>query len=64
MTEERYEVKTYKALAKCKCGGQMRPTGVVLTMYPPLFPHVCEMCGEGENLTDTYPKIEHEIIVR
>lgn len=41
--------------------GHMRPTGVMLTVNPPLFPHRCDndQCLKVENLDRTYPLIEH-----
>jgi len=63
MSEETYEnVKTIRVTLQCECGGEMKPTGVFLTMYPPLYPHFCEKCGNGENLNTTYPYIDYVTI--
>jgi len=56
--EEIKEVKTFKVDYKCpKCGkGYLRPTGTVLTSYPPQYPHKCTKCDYMETFMDkTYP---------
>lgn len=55
MKEEVREVKTYKVIARCECGGQMKPTGVVLSTYPAQYPHVCDRCGQTETYFKEYP---------
>lgn len=42
---------------KCsKCNqGEMKGTGVVFTVYPPLYQHKCEKCGETRSFNDCYP---------
>lgn len=62
MGEIRNKVTPVKVDMICSvCGqGWMRPTSVVLTCYPPLYPHVCDKCGHGENYNKQYPYIEWE----
>lgn len=55
MKEEAREVKTYKVIARCECGGQMRQTGVVLTTYPAQYPHVCDRCEKAGTYFKKYP---------
>ncbi len=43
-----------------KCGeGRMRPTGVALASYPPLFPHKCESCGAIDTFRQQYPTLRY-----
>jgi len=60
--EEREKVKTIKVDYKCpKCDvGYLRPSGTVLTSYPPQYPHKCTECDYTENFNRTYPYIEYE----
>lgn len=39
--------------------GQMRSTGITLTVSPPIFPHQCDMCGRMDNFRVSYPYIEY-----
>lgn len=62
--ERRQEVRTFETdyiCDTCKIGS-MRPTGNVLTTYPPIFPHQCNnnMCKEMASFNVAYPFIEHE----
>jgi len=61
--ETRKEVKTIEVDFSCpKCNkGFLRPTNVVLSIYPPSFPHVCNNneCGYNENFGVHYPYIEY-----
>ena len=54
------EVKTYRVIARCECGGQMKPTGVVYSTYPEQYLHVCDKCKKMETFFDSYPKIVYE----
>lgn len=60
--ERKTEVRPIKVDMICDvCGkGWMRPTNVTLTVYPPLYPHVCDKCGHTENYSKCYPYIEWE----
>lgn len=51
------EVKIIMVYQMCdKCGeGYMEPRDIVLTSYPPLYPHMCTKCGYSENYTKRYP---------
>jgi hypothetical protein len=43
------------------CGkGYMRYSGVMLTVNPPLYPHKCDKCGQGMNLSEVYPHITYK----
>ena len=43
------------------CGiGYMRPTGNVLTVYPPKFPHLCNHCGHSGVYNERYPNVKHD----
>lgn len=61
--EEKTEVKTYSIDMKCdSCGaGYMRPTGLVLDVAPPLYPHECN-CGAHTNYKVRYPYLNTERI--
>jgi hypothetical protein len=52
-------VHAYRAEVYCKCGGELQNDGYMYPTYPPMYPHVCNMCGHKENLGSTYPKIEY-----
>jgi hypothetical protein len=62
--EEIQDVKMVRVDYKCpECEtGYLRPTGMVLTVNPPLFPHMCDNpnCGYGETFNVNYPRIVHE----
>ncbi len=59
--EKKSLVKTYQIRLFCDCGGEMLPTGMCLTSYPPQYPHVCNQCKKSETVHDCiYPKIVHE----
>ncbi len=51
--ETKKEVKVFMVDYKCpKCEiGYLRPTGTILSTYPPQIPHRCnnEKCDYGEN---------------
>lgn len=59
MAEIEQEVKTFSVSYLCdKCDdGEMIPTGFMLTMDPPLFPHECSKCSHEQNFHDKYPKL-------
>ena len=60
MQEERIYVVPVMVVLRCDCGGEMKPTGTVLTVHPPLFPHRCEKCGHETTAKRDYPRIEYE----
>jgi hypothetical protein len=41
-----------------KCGGTLHPTGAVLTMDPPMYPHNCGVC----RFTANYEHVSGEIV--
>jgi hypothetical protein len=58
--ETRTEVKTFEIDMLCdKCGGKMRPTGLVHHTCPPQFPHECKTCHERQTYRMQYPYIKH-----
>lgn len=62
MSEIRSEVRTVEIDMICdECGdGRMRPSGTVLTTYPPKFPHECDKCGHVEVYNVRYPYVIYE----
>jgi hypothetical protein len=42
-----------------KCDGTLVFDGIVLTSYPPQYPHTCDRCGWRNNLREHYPTIEY-----
>ena len=56
----REKVKVYAVHWDCQCGGEMVPTGMVLTVHPPLYPHTCDQCGRSANAGRTYPYTDYE----
>lgn len=65
MAEETKEVKTFTVDYKCPVcdDGYLRPTGTVLTSYPPQYPHMCNResgCGYGETFNKIYPHIDYK----
>lgn len=60
MGEYRFEMKPYGVRYKCECGGEMLPTGTMLLVDPPKYPHKCEECEQSINLSEKYPAIRWE----
>lgn len=66
--ETKKEVKTIQVDYTCdKCGiGKMRPSGNVLTTYPPQYPHFCNnpiKCDGSNTFTGiTYPYVDYVLI--
>jgi len=52
-------IKTVLVRMMCKCGGEMKPTGICLTSYPPQYPHVCNKCGTNATYNVSYPEIRY-----
>lgn len=61
MSEIRERLYPFRVDKSCEvCGeGRMRSTGMMLTIDPPLYPHVCNRCGDGEEFRSVYPTIEY-----
>ena len=60
MSEQEYKIKPVGVKYICDvCNeGKMLPDGdIVLTSYPPQFPHKCDNCGHKENFTVKYPNV-------
>lgn len=68
--EQRTEVKTIQVDFKCpKCNnGYLRPTGAVLSSYPPQYPHKCnnpDYCDYYDTFMGvSYPYITYERITQ
>lgn len=58
--EQKIKVVPFMIRLFCNCGGKMIPEGIVLTVYPPLYPHKCERCGLTENTHNRYPYMSYE----
>lgn len=54
------EVKTHVTHAMCDCGGEFKPTNMILSTFPVQYPHDCNKCGKREIFYERYPKIEYE----
>jgi hypothetical protein len=63
MGEERFVVKPYGVRYKCDCGGEMKPSSHILMSFPPQYPHECEKCGKGVDLSERYPTVKWEEIM-
>lgn len=61
MAVESKQVETREEDYKCDtCNeGHMRSTGMILTSYPPQYPHICNSCGAAKTFRVTYPRIVH-----
>jgi len=61
MAEVREYVEPIRLDFKCpECEtGYLRPTGIVLSTFPPMYPHKCNNhdCTFGQTFNDIYPKI-------
>lgn len=52
--------KVYRACEKCGRGVYKRDGSIVLTAYPPQYPHKCDACGDMRTFPLEYPCIEYE----
>lgn len=59
--EKKYNAETYIVKEMCECGGEFVFDGIVLTSYPPKFPHTCNKCGKTVHLDRQYPSAQTEI---
>jgi hypothetical protein len=51
-------VKAIEQTAMCLiCEVPLNDTGMVLTVSPPLFVHMCPKCGVKRNLAASYPRM-------
>lgn len=57
MPEKRIKYDAYVVKMICdKCGkGEMTAGNIMLTSYPPKFPHKCSNCGYEANYFHRYP---------
>jgi len=58
-TEKSIEARTMITRLYCDCGGEMLPTGLALTSYPPQYPHRCQLCEKQTTRIDVYPRVEY-----
>jgi len=61
--EQEKKVESYTVRYICdddECNGIVVFSGVVLTMYPPLYVHKCENCGKSYNLRNQYPYMTYK----
>ena len=60
--EEKFEAKVFWTHQRCDdCdNGYMKPTGTVLTTYPPIYPHRCDRCGAVKSFSVSYPYMTYE----
>lgn len=56
----RVPVKAYEERLYCYCGGEMKATGTVFTVNPPLYQHECTKCVNIVSHEESYPRIVHE----
>jgi rubrerythrin len=61
MAERTTDVKTVRVAYVCDVcmKREMEFAGLVLTSYPPQYPHKCPGCGHVVNLRKQYPVIEY-----
>lgn len=48
---------------KCKAG-RYAFSGIVLTSYPPQYPHVCDECDDKKTFNVKYPYIKYIEIIQ
>lgn len=57
---ETEEVRVFKDTLICDyCGTEMEFSGLVLTLCPPKFEHICPKCGKKVNPREKYPLIRY-----
>lgn len=61
--EKETELKTFRVQMFCDCGGEMKPTGMVLCSNPPQYPHQCQLCYKRATYETTYPHLEYKAVV-
>lgn len=61
--EKRTELKTFRVQMFCGCGGEMKPTGLMLCSDPPQFPHQCSLCDMQKTYEARYPHTEYREVV-
>ena len=61
MPREQIPIRPIRVDYKCDtCGeGYYRHTGIVLTSYPPQFPHACNKCGDSRTFWERYPTLRY-----
>jgi hypothetical protein len=60
MTEKAIELRTFRVKMFCGCGGEMKPTGMMLASCPAQYPHQCVLCNKRQNYKTTYPHLEYK----
>ncbi len=59
--QQKFKTETFIVKEKCECGGEYVFDGIVLTSYPPKYPHTCNKCGKKVHLDTQYPTTTTEI---
>lgn len=59
MEKKETEIRVFRVKMFCDCGGEMLPTGVILSSCPPQFPHQCSLCGMRATYDSSYPHLEY-----
>ena len=59
--QQKFKTETFIVKEKCECGGEYVFDGIVLTSYPPKYPHTCNKCGKKVHLDTQYPSTVTEI---
>ena len=71
MNTKRVEIKIYTEHLYCECGGEIKQEPKVIDEYgycvdisvsvwPPIYYHVCDKCGKRDGLYETYPRLVYE----
>lgn len=68
MSEVKIPLRTFRIEKKCEvegCVGELETAGLqgshTLAGLPSTYSHVCNVCGINVMLTQSYPKIVHEV---
>lgn len=59
--QQKFKTETFIVKEKCECGGEYVFDGIVLTSYPPKYPHTCNKCGKKVYFDTQYPSTITEI---
>ena len=60
MVEKRIELKTYRVIAACECGGQFEYAGTTYPTYPMRYSHRCTKCGKEKTFLIKYPYLDYQ----
>lgn len=63
MDTKMVKADVYLEYKTCDCGGEFERHGnIVLSSYPPQYPHRCNKCGNTKSFTNVYPRIIYKPI--